>query len=225
MIIGKLTFVCTGAGISSLAAVPSANAIVASWAASDDGQLSRTAHNLRMFDPRQEEPVAAIGYCTPKNDAEYTGRGVILSVFSPPSCGKPIVLATLDTGAVVSVDLRMLGKDSPSSWPVVVAPEAAGGLLEDCLRTVTGGGQTLVAARRKGALVGVFGRSEGEREATDAAGSESNVEKWERLKQERKEKKLKEQERKAAKATKKQTKDAGRRQTTGKQGGRSKGSR
>ena len=183
---------------------------------------------IGMFDPRQEAPVAAIGYCTPKNDAKHTERDVILSVFSPPSCGKPIVLATLDTGAVVSLDLRMLGKDSPSSWPVVVAPQAAGGLLEDCLRTVTGGGKTLVAARRKGALVGVFGvaaLAAGAIEAPDAAGGETNVEKWERLKQERKEKKLKEQERKAAKATKKQTKDAGRRQTTGKQGGRSKGSR
>jgi hypothetical protein len=45
------------------------------------------------------------------------------------------------------------------------------------------------------------------------------------VKQERKEKKEREKERKAAKATKKQNKDAGRRQTTGKQGGRSKGSR
>jgi hypothetical protein len=43
--------------------------------------------------------------------------------------------------------------------------------------------------------------------------------------QERKDKKEKEKERRAQKGVKKQNKDAGRRQTTGKQGGRSKGSR
>ena len=227
-------------GISSLVSVPSVNAIVASWVGCQGNQLSRTAHNLRMFDPRQQEPVAAIGYRSSNEVATSTEHGIILSVFSPPSCGAPIVLAALDTGAVVSLDLRMLGKDTPSSWPVVVAQEAAGGTGigidtgDNCYHeggtawTLTGDGKTLLAARRNGVLVGVYGRPVNVAGATDAAdveGSETRMEKWERVKQERKAKKQRDKERKAAKAVKKQTKDAGRRQTTGKQGGRSKGSR
>ena len=235
-------------GVSSIVAVPSVNAIVASWAACQKCRLSRTAHNLRMFDPRQEKPVAATGYKA-ANDDVASERGVILSIFSPPSCGAPIVIAALDTGAVVSVDLRMLDKASPSSWPVVVAPEAAGGTGiglgidiggvgtggddhcegEGCTAwTLTGDGKTLLSSRRDGVLVGVYGRPvnvAGATDETDAEGSETRMEKWERVKQERKEKKQRDKERKAAKAMKKQTKDAGRRQTTGKQGGRSKGSR
>lgn len=228
-------------GISSLVAVPSANAIVASWVGVAQGHISRTEHILRMLDPRQEEPVAAIGHSSLMNDTSSAERGVILSVFSPPSCGVPIVLATLDTGNVVSIDLRMLGKGSPSTWPVVIAPEAAGGIgmghftaddrCDDngCAAwTLSGDGKTLLAARRKGVLVGVYGRPADVAGATDAASAgdgETRAEKWERVKQERKDKKQRDKERKAAKAMKKQTKDAGRRQTTGRQGGRSKGSR
>ena len=145
-------------------------------------------------------------------------------LFSPPDCSIPIVLASWENGYVVSIDLRKIGK--PADWPVVVAP-ATGGGGGGGVGALDGDGQTLLVSRKEGALVGSysFGRGASAGGESGDGGGESKQDKWERIKQERKDKKAAAKERKLAKAMKKQNKDAGRRQTTGRQGGRSKGSR
>ena len=143
----------------------------------------------------------------------------------PPLPGRPSMMhASWENGYVVSIDLRKIGK--PADWPVVVAP-ATGGGGGGGVGALDGDGQTLLVSRKDGALVGAysFGRGASAGGESGDGDGESKQDKWERIKQERKDKKAAAKERKLAKAMKKQNKDAGRRQTTGRQGGRSKGSR
>lgn len=207
--------------VSSLAIVPSTNLIIVSQAQSIDSTVD--VGMLRVLDPRVESPVTKL---------QTKGKSkCIVNMFSPPDCSIPTVLACLGTGDVVAVDLRKLGRDfANTDWPVVIAANAGGGISNSSAQPgiVTGDGKTLMSARIDGVMVGVYGRPAdvaGAIDTGDGEGTETRAERWARVKEERKAKKQREKERKANKALKKQNKDAGRRQTTGKQGGRSKGSR
>lgn len=163
--------------VSSLAAVPAANALVHAFYCGDELNI------LRVLDPRNAS--GELNVLAAAGNTKLAGCPPILDMFSPPDSSVPMVLAAIDGGGVLSIDLRML--DRPwTEWPVVVAAEAGGGPPVMTLSLLTGGAQTLLAACSDGALVGIFGsRSGGGAAAGDGAeeGEEAEVDYRERMKQ------------------------------------------
>ena len=225
-------------GFSALAAVPAVNALVATWRPDLWAERADASWPplgaLRVLDVRQEAPTTVL-------DPPDGGCPEVVQLFSPPGCSRPTVLAAITTGEIVLVDLRMLG--SKQVWPIVVAASAGGGggprytvANQASLRSggrhglahgLAGGRRGLLVARGDGALLSVFGStgatSGGGGGGGGVAGGDEDWEKAEAQRQAKKE------ESKRKKAEKKQAKvvgkDAGRRQSKGRQGKGSKGSR
>jgi hypothetical protein len=105
------------------------------------------------------------------------------------------VLAATGSGAVLSIDLRMLGR-SWTEWPMVVERATGGGVASreselphsrvmGTPSWLTGDARTLLVARRDGGMVGIFGRSR-YRDGGDGGakgGDEAKAEYRERMKQ------------------------------------------
>jgi hypothetical protein len=232
---------CGGGGQSALATVPVANAIVAAWRIEVEDIVSggdRGCGCLSILDLRQTAPAAILG----PND----GCPAIVSLFAPPELSIPSVLAATTTGLLYLVDLRMLR--SPGDWLVAMDDSVGGGRPQwlGGSSMLAGDAQTLLVARHDGALLSVFDRRGGQRRiarasaglrvvaaaATVTAGGGGEYERHEEAGEGQeawedsftKKKVLSKKEKKKKKVGEK-AKAQGRRQTTGKQGGRSKGSR